>query len=192
LNNFSIIQKAISGVIFLVSSSVTIHAQQSENLAEKFLRLLNKFDRDSLSMIISKDFVLQEPYADIEWTRTGFLDTFVVQSKLINGTFQVVEITAKNKTSTTFLVDDRSDYMTYLRPSNLRWKLTLTIQHNLISSMTSDTTTGYKSYLDDFIRKHDAFEAWLKINHPDEDEAMLLYNNKITARLIEYANKKDQ
>src|SRR5690349_14137404 len=82
-------------------------AQKREAPAEKFIRLLNQCDRDGLNLLITDDFTLTEKYANHSWSRQGFLDSFVLQSKAINGVFRIIQTRKIPGNSTIIMVEDQ-------------------------------------------------------------------------------------
>ncbi|MFN8289939.1 MAG: hypothetical protein U0U70_06770 [Chitinophagaceae bacterium] len=195
--NRSLLQKLASlflpVAIFMGPAASLLHAQVKESCEERFLRLLNTFHLDSLEQITTENFTLFESYVNHTWTKRGFLDTFVTQSKSINGTFHFIRRMQSQAGSVTFLVEDKSDYIRYLRPrEKLKWALTIYSDHNRVSGLRSDSTSGFRHFMDDFKNLHDAFSAWLKETYPDENEDQLLWSNRLRGRLKEYAERNNQ
>ena len=149
---------------------------------------MNNYKIDSLAAITTDDFQLIERYVGHAYNKEAFLDSFVVYSKVINGKFKTLKIIS-NSNPVKILVEDQSDYAAYLKPGMLTWLITINNKGNKIQRMISDTTKGYKLYLEDFMKKHDAFLKWLEENYPQENEETL-FNDKtglLSGRLREYS-----
>ena len=163
-------------------------AQTKTNLAESFLESLNNYNVDSLKLITSVDFQLIEKYANYSQNKAEFLDTFVTFSKSLNGKFYIEKTLSKGN-PTVYLVRDVSVYSKYLDLPPLNWKLTISCKNGKVAKMTSDSTPGFKYYMDKFMIKHDNFIMWLDLNYPGETENHLLKNSDglFEKRLKEYS-----
>ena len=165
--------------------------RSKNDLAHTFLSALNNYNRDSLQLITSESFQWKEVYENYGFMKKEFLDSFVLFSKAINGKFIATKILLSGD-STVFIVEDITYYSTYLKLKPLFWKISIISKNDKIDRIESDTTIGYKEYLDDFMIKHEKFVKWLTNKYPQETESALFHNMEalFEKRLKEYSISK--
>jgi len=163
--------------------------QTHRSVAESFLNLLNKYEKDSLKIVTSDDFHLEEGYVRRSIDKAEFIDSFVSFSKIVNGKFNIVR-KIEGPELFVFLVEDVSDYITYFDLKAPIWKLTIVTNKGLVTKMISDTTKGYQAYLNKFLIKHENFIKWLNSKYPNETEDYLYHDitGLLNRRLKEFSS----
>jgi len=168
--------KLILILIYLFQLPVLKSCGQShQSVPENFLNLLNRYEKDSLKIITSDNFQLEEGYVHRSINKAEFIDSFVTFSKVVNGKFNIVKKVTESEPFV-FLVEDISDYIKYFDLKAPTWKLTIVTNKDKVSKMTSDTTKGYQAYLNKFLIKHNNFIKWLNSKYPNETEDYLYHN----------------
>lgn len=170
--------------------SLTTYAQYKPSAANKFFNFLNAYQKDSLQNILTADFHLNRTYTSYSNDKTSFLNKYLLNSKAFNGKFKILYCINEMEPQQ-FLVEDQSDYLTYLHVAYPTWKFTICTEHELIKLATIDTTEMYQKYLTEIKIANEKFEAWLKIKYP-KDTLDELYNQEglLTKRLEQYAKRK--
>ena len=178
-------------LLFLFFSLINLYscAQKKGSLPVTFIHLLNEYKRDSLNILTSDNFQLKEAYINYTTKKANFLDTFLVFSKAINGKFNIVKILSTTE-PIVILVEDVSYYTKYFSLKPLIWKFMFTNKNGKVERIDSDTTIGFKSYMDSFMIKHDNFIKWLNTKYPTETENILSndLNGLFGERLKEYSS----
>ncbi len=168
----------------------TAPAQNSNTPAHKFLTFLNHYETDSLQILLSDDFQLRRTYTDYSNDKFSLLDQYLPHSKNFNGKFKILK-TLSEADPVQFLVEDRSDYLKYLKMDSPTWKMSIFTMGDKVQHVTIDTTQTYQKYLADLKVKDAAFGRWLLQKHPDDTQE-ILYNTKglLIRRLKEYAKNR--
>lgn len=163
--------------------------QKNKTVPETFLNLLNRYNTDSLRLVTSDNFQLEEQYVHYVSNKAAFLDSFVSFSKAINGKFNIIKKEADTEPMV-FIAEDISDYIKYFKLKPPMWKFTISTKDGKVEKMISDTTVGYQAYLNKFMVKHDHFYKWLSSKYPGETENYLFHDKSglLSARLKEYAD----
>jgi hypothetical protein len=158
--------------------------------AAKFLNFLNDYQKDSLQNLITDDFQLKRTYTKYDNDKSSFLDKYLPYSRNYNGKFKLLKVISDIEPAT-YLVEDQSDYLKYLKVEYPTWKITIETEDHKVKRVTIDTTETYQKYATDLKIAEEIFMAWLKSNYP-KDTQEILYDQEglLTKRLKEYAEKK--
>lgn len=167
--------------------SLTACAQKSPSSGEKFFIFLNAYQKDSLQNLLTDDFVLKRTFTHYQNDKQSFLENYLTFSKALNGKYLLLNVINESEPQQ-FLVEDRSDYLKYLKVDYPTWKITISTEHNKIKLVIIDTTAVYQKYLSEIKIADKKFKAWLIANYPEETQENL-YNQEglLNKRLKEYA-----
>jgi hypothetical protein len=176
---------------FICFASFKTVGQPNISLHQIFFRLLNDYNKDSLEIITTDNFELKEAVVSKPYSKKEFLDSFLIYSKAINGKFKILN-TISNREPMVFTVADVTDYTKYFNIEPVVWKMTITTSNRKIKKIITDTTSGFKKYIESFDSKHSSFLKWLILKYPNENEQQLFTNQKglLSERLKQYANSK--
>jgi hypothetical protein len=159
-----------------------------KTVGERFIMHMNNYDTDSLSAIIDDGFELTRTYVKISHTKSSFLKEYIPLTQRLHARFNIKEQTT-NTNPEVFIVEDQSDFFTFLMIDPPKWKLNIyKNDKNLISKVVMDTTQGYAYYVKTGTFMSNKFEYWLRKYHPGETLNILTSdtNNLYSKRLIEY------
>jgi len=162
--------------------------QKNKPVAETFLDLLNRYQKDSLKIVTADSFQLDEQFVQHSTNKAEFIDSFVSFSKAVGGKFIIVKKVRESEPMV-FLAEDVSYYLKYFNLKAPVWKLTISTKEGKVTKMISDTTEGYQAYLNEFILKHNKFIEWLNLKYPNEIEDHLFHDTTelLLTRLKEYS-----
>lgn len=177
----------LPGFIFLFFALASCR-QKPKTTGDRFLEFLNSYRVDSLNSLLAGNFQLKRTYTNSSHNKTSFLEAYVPGSKAFNGKFHVLKSSERTE-PLRYLVEDRSDYLTYLRIPPAVWQISIyTDKQGKVETVIIDTTDSYQSYLAQVKEKGEAFEQWLKATHPDDTREMLYGTEGLLAkRLKEYS-----
>jgi hypothetical protein len=142
-------------------------AQNANTPADKFMSFLNNYQVDSLQVLLSDNFKVTRTFVSYSHDRAAFFNDYLVYSKEYNAEFKILERTV-GRSRTFFLVEDKSDYFTYLGITYPTWKISILVHDNKVEEMRIDTTIGYSKYNADSKVKEAVFNDWLKEKYPAE------------------------
>ncbi len=159
--------------------------------ALRFIRLLNEYKTDSLSSMLSENFILKRTFSDHSNDKTSFLAEYVPHSKMCNAKFIVVKnLSFDNPVK--FLAEDKSDYLVYLDIKPMQWKISIGVQGDKIESFIIDTVGISKKYFEAVRFRTKQFENWLNKEYPGEiNEKLYVIPGLLTKRLSEFAKLED-
>lgn len=161
-----------------------------QSAAEKYFVFFNNNQKDSLQQLLTDDFQLQRTFTSYSNDRNSFFDTYLPNVKAVHGKYNILQVISEVEPKQ-FLVEDESNYFTYLNIKNPSWKITIATIGNKVNRVTIDTTEKYHQHAMEMRVKHDAFTAWLKSNYPEETEQNLMKSEGLlTERLKDYAKRK--
>lgn len=172
--------------LFLILCSVGIH--QPKSTGERFIQHVNAWNGDSLAPMLSNDFMLRRNFTGITNTKADFLGSYLRNSQKLHGRYRVVEKLSQGNPEV-FLVEDESDFFSYLMIESIQWKLSVhTNKQNLIDEVRIDSTAGYAAYTLAARFVTDKFNRWLEENHPGETSNTLIADTTdlYTRRMIEF------
>ena len=177
-------------LLFVVSFLVSFGQNQKPYPAERFIGFLNNYQVDSLQTLVADNFELKRTYTTYNNNRKSFFEKYIPYSKNLNGKFKILKANKRGQT-TSFLVEDQSDYLKYLNIDYPKWHLQIIInEQDKIVGMTVDTTENYQTYLKQSKKMSEQFDNWLKKKYPDET-TQILHNTVglFIRRLKEYSSQ---
>jgi hypothetical protein len=157
-------------------------------MGERFIQHVNAWNGDSLAPMLSNDFMLRRNFTGITNTKADFLGSYLKNSQKLHGRYRVVEKLSQSNPEV-FLVEDESDFFSYLMIESIQWKLSVhTNKQNLIDEVRIDSTAGYAAYAMAARFVTDKFNRWLEENHPGETSNTLIADTTdlYTRRMIEF------
>ncbi len=162
--------------------------QKDKPVAETFLDLLNRYEKDSLKILTVDSFQSEERFVHQTTGKAEFIDSFVTFSKAVDGKFIIIKKLNESEPMV-FLVEDSSYYLKYLHIKAPAWKLIISTKDGKVTRMISDTTEGYQTYVTESMLKHGNFVKWLSVKYPNETENYFYHDTTglLPARLKEYA-----
>ena len=146
----------------LILSLFFVSCQQGkESVPEKYFRLLNDRQTDSLQSLLAKDFKVTLTYTTYSYNRNDFFNTYL---KILqeNGEKSSILKTISDEEPKQFLVEDSSAYLTCLGVTNPSWVVTVKSKDEKITEVIIDTTETSRKYFSDVKEKNDKFLKWLR------------------------------
>ncbi len=163
---------------------------QKKDASDKFIEFLNLHQKDSLQNILASDFQLTRTYTDFKNDLNSFLGEYLERSKIFNGKYNIVR-TLSVKEPRSFLVEDESDYLRYLKVEFPQWKITIIRNaENKVEQVIFDTTFTYRKYNIEMKSKEKNFSSWLAKHHPEETLDDLQKNISLLLQRAESFSKK--
>lgn len=170
---------------------VPLLAAAQDSTATCFINYLNEYNADSLSLLLTDDFRMKRTYADYENDKQSLLGNYLRASKASNSKF-IIQKTIRSTEPVQYLVEDRSDYLTYLNIKNPYWKITISSRNGKVSSVLIDTIGNAGFYFEEIRRKMELFTRWMSKEYPGEmDDKVYTVRGLLVMRLREFAGLED-
>jgi hypothetical protein len=170
--------------IFLVGTLISCK-QETKPQPEEFLVFLNNYQTDSLQRILADNFQIKRTYTNYTTDRNSFFREYIQKSKAFNGKYNITKV-IKTDEPRTYLAEDQSDYLKYLRVSFPTWKIIIARNSdNKIEAVTFDTTETFRKYTVDIQKQEASFKKWHEEKYPKEVFELLFENNKLLFERLE-------
>jgi len=135
--------------------------QGTESVSEKYFRLLNNRQTDSLQDLLAKNFKVTLTYTRYSYNRSDFFNTYMKILRENDERSRILK-TISDKEPRRFLVEDSSAYLKCLGVMNPNWVVTVKSKGGEVTEVIIDTTETSRKYFSDVKEKNDKFLTWLR------------------------------
>jgi hypothetical protein len=161
--------------IFIVAISLfglSSCKQHQHPTVDKYYQYLNSYQGDSLQTLLADDFKVTMNYSEHFYDRASFFSRYLKNYQAYNQKSKILKTISDDEPGT-FLVEDNSDYLKYLKVSPPKWAVTIRSENGVIHEINVDTTETTRTYFIDLQQKNDKFTLWLAKKYPYESPEVL-------------------